>query len=245
MAEKSISEKMLRHIEAFSRENGRRHFADAEDMQLYELLRTGDPRAVNKAVRMFAMNSPNHVSDDPVRNFKYLFVASVTLACRAAIAGGMESETAYNVSDLFVRKMDQLESIEEIRMLHAEMFAFYTAEVARLDKKAVYAKPVVLCLDYIYEHLHEPIRVSSLAEFAGLNPSYLSTLFKKETGVSISEYVLAKRMEAAKNMLKFSSYSYAEIAAALAFSSQSHFTRVFKRQTGYTPKAYRNRFCRR
>ena len=125
------------------------------------------------------------------------------------------------------------------------MFAFYTAEVAKLDKKAVYAKPVVLCLDYIYEHLHEPIRVSSLAEFAGLNPSYLSTLFKKETGVSISAYVLSKRMEAAKNMLKFSPYSYAEIAAMLAFSSQSHFTRVFKVQTGYTPKAYRNRFYRR
>ena len=46
-------------------------------------------------------------------------------------------------------------------------------------------------------------------------------------------------------MLKFSTDSYAEIAVTLAFSSQSHFTRVFKQQTGYTPKAYRNQFFRR
>ena len=245
MAEKAVSEKALQYMELLNRETGNRHHTDTEDMRQYELLRAGDPGAVDEAVRMFSSNLPGHVSDDPVRNDKYLFVASVTKACRAANAGGKEAERAYNISDLYILKMDQLDRAEEIRALHGEMFAFYTAEVAKLDKKAVYAKPVVLCLDYIYEHLHEPIRVSSLAEFAGLNPSYLSTLFKKETGVSISAYVLSKRMEAAKNMLKFSPHSYAEIAAMLAFSSQSHFTRVFKVQTGYTPKAYRNRFYRR
>ena len=94
--------------------------------------------------------------------------------------------------------MDRLESVEQIKELHAEMFAFYTAEMASLDKKTVYSKPIVLCLDYIYERLNEPIRVERLAGFSGLNASYLSTLFKKETGASISEYVLSKRMEAAK-----------------------------------------------
>ena len=49
-------------------------------------------------------------------------------------------------------------------------------------------------------------------------------------------------MEAAQNMLKFSDYTYAEISAILAFSSQSHFIRVFRKQTGYTPKEYRNKF---
>ena len=46
-------------------------------------------------------------------------------------------------------------------------------------------------------------------------------------------------------MLRFSDYSYAEIAASLAFSSQSHFIRVFRVQTGYTPKEFRNRFFRK
>lgn len=244
MAEKTVSEKKLRYMEFLNRETGDRHHTHTEDMRQYELLRSGDPGAVEEAVRMFSSGLPGHVSEDPVRNYKYLFVACITLASRAAIAGGMEAERAYNISDLYILKMDQLESVDEVKALHAEMFAFYAAEMAALDKRTVYSKPIVLCLDYIYEHLNEPLRVERLAEFSGLNASYLSTLFKKETGVSISGYILAKRMEAAKNMLKFSSDSYAEIAAALAFSSQSHFTRVFKRQTGYTPKAYRNRFFR-
>lgn len=103
---------------------------------------------------------------------------------------------------------------------------------------------MVLCLDYIYDHLHETIRTEDLAAQTGLNRSYLSTLFKKETGFSISEYILSKRIEAAQNMLKFSEYSFAEIAAILAFSSQSHFIRVFKAHTGYTPRKYRNKFFR-
>lgn len=99
-------------------------------------------------------------------------------------------------------------------------------------------------MDYIYNHLHETIRVETLSALVGLNRSYLSTLFKKETGISVSEYILSKRMEAAQNMLRFSDYTYAEISAILAFSSQSHFNRVFRAQTGYTPKAFRNRFFR-
>ncbi len=245
MAERTVNEQKLRYMEFVAREAGTRHHTDTEDMRQYELLRAGDPAAVEEATRMFCSNLPGHVSEDPVRNCKYLFVACIALASRAAIAGGMEAERAYNISDLYILKMDRLETVAEIRALHREMFGFYTREMAALDKKSAYSKPVVLCLDYIYEHLHEPLRLNLLAEFSGLNASYLSHLFKKETGLSVSQYVLSKRMEAAKNMLKFSEDSYSSISATLAFSSQSHFIRVFKQQTGYTPKEYRNQFFRR
>ena len=245
MSQHLVNEKALRYMEYLNRETDNRHHTLDEDEYQYALLRAGDPRAAQEHVRILFSGLPGKVSEDPVRNYKYRFVACIALASRAAIAGGMEAERAYNISDLYILKMDQLSSVEEIKSLHAEMFAFYTDEMAKLDKKTVYSKPIVLCLDYIYQHLHEPVRLTRLAEFTGLNASYLSTLFKKETGLSVSDYVLSKRMEAAKNMLKFSTDSYAEIAVTLAFSSQSHFTRVFKQQTGYTPKAYRNQFFRR
>lgn len=245
MEENTVSERKLRHMEFITRETGNRHHTDTEDLRQYELLRVGDPEAVEEAARMFRSDLPGHVSDDPVRNYKYLFVAAVTLASRAAIAGGMEAERAYNISDLYILKMDSLQTVEEIWALHREMIGFYTRQMAELDKKDVYSKPVVLCLDYIYERLHQPIRLNQLAEYAGLNASYLSQLFKKELGISVSQYILSKRMEAAKNMLKFSEDSYSAIAASLAFSSQSHFGRAFKQYTGCTPKEYRNRFFRR
>ena len=84
-------------------------------------------------------------------------------------------------------------------------------------------------MDYIHYHLHEKITVPILAEHVHLNPTYLSELFKRETGTAISQYITDKRMEAAENMLKYSEYSFDEIAQILAYRSQSHFSKVFKK----------------
>ena len=238
----TVDEKKLRYMEYIHRETGKRHHTNAEDMRQYEMLRAGDPGTVEEAVRIFASDLPGHVSNDPVRNCKYLFVASVTMACRTAMAAGMEPERVYNSSDLFIQRMDELDSIAAIRVLHKEMFEFYLKEVRAVPKRTPWSRPVAGCVDYIYEHLHQRITVPDLAEHVGLTESYLSSLFKKETGRAISEYVMDKRIEAAGNMLKFSDYSCADIGAILAFSSQSHFIRAFKARTGMTPRAYRERF---
>jgi AraC-like DNA-binding protein len=202
MAEKPVDEKKLRYMEFINRETGWHHHTHAEDTWQFELLKAGDMRAVEEGILRFNSANTGHLSDDPVRNRKYLFVTSVTQACRAAINGGMDSERAYNISDLYIQKMDILETEEEICKLHADMMTFYTKEMAELDRKRVYSRPVVICMDYI----------------------------------------LLRKLEAARNMLKYSEYSYAEISAILAFSSQSHFSRIFKKETGYTPKEYRDRF---
>ena len=171
---------------------------------------------------------------------KYLTVASATLASRAAIDAGMDAERSFTISDLYIQKMDELDTMEALRALNYDMFAFYSKEIAALDKKT-FSKPVSLCLDYIYHHLHQQIPVRALSEITGLSAGYLSTVFKAEMGLPISEYIVRKRMEAARNMLRYSDYTYAEISSILVFSSQSHFIRVFKKYEGCTPKQYRNR----
>ena len=98
-------------------------------------------------------------------------------------------------------------------------------------------------MDYIHYHLHEKITVPILAEHVHLNPTYLSELFARETGTTISQYVTDKRMEAAENMLKYSEYGFAEIARILAYRSQSHFTKVFKKHSGMTPGEYRRKYA--
>lgn len=241
----AITEGKLRYMEFLQREEGSRHHSNSEDAYQYALLKVGDPRAPEEARKMFASRLTGHVSDDPLRNLKYLFVASATLASRAAISVGMEDERAFNISDLFIRQMDLLQSLEAVRELQAEMIAYYTKEVAALDKKKIWSRDVLRGMDYIYEHLHESLSARDVAAYVGLSRSYYSTLFKNETGVSLSGYILGKRVEAAKNMLSYSDIPLAEISAILAFSSQSHFNRVFRQQTGYTPRSYRMRFSER
>lgn len=76
----------------------------------------------------------------------------------------------------------------------------------------------------------------------GVSASYLSRLFKKETGVSVSTYIRDRKIDMAKNLLRFSDASMIDIANRLAFSSQSHFIQQFKESVGMTPKKYRDKY---
>ena len=91
----------------------------------------------------------------------------------------MEMEAAYNLSDIYVRSIDRCSTEEQIHILHREVVEDYTQRMQLLHKKKLYPKPVLLCLDYIYDNLHTKITLEMLADIAGLHPSYLSKLFHK------------------------------------------------------------------
>ncbi|MBR6316307.1 MAG: helix-turn-helix transcriptional regulator, partial [Lachnospiraceae bacterium] len=87
---------------------------------------------------------------------------------------------------------------------------------------------------------HTRITVEDLSDLTSLSPDYLSRLFKRETGQSVSEYIRSQKILAAQNMLIYSDYTPGQIAQFLAFNSQSYFTEVFRQVTGQTPTAFRN-----
>jgi AraC-like DNA-binding protein len=103
----------------------------------------------------------------------------------------------------------------------------------------------IKAIDYICDHLHEVITIQDVADYTGLDRTYLGKLFHRETGKSIAEYIRFRKVETAKNMLLYSDFSCAEIAGYLAFSSHSHFSSVFRKYTGMTPLEYRNAFYRK
>lgn len=242
MAERAIGENQLFYMEFIHRENQFRHMARDKDKLQYELLRDANPQAVEEGVRAFQAHLQGHLSDDPLRNYKYLFVANIALCCRYCMEGGLGEERAYNISDLYIQKMDKLETEQQVIDLHRDMLEFYLEEMTAVKKQRICSRPVAACMDYIYDHLYEQIRLSDLAAQVGLNESYLSVLFKKETGVSISDYVRQRRVEAAEGMLRYSDYSCSDIGNYLAFCSQSHFISVFRKATGLTPRQYRARY---
>lgn len=240
MSQKITSpDRQVAYMAYINREKSFRHHYYDEEMKQYEMMKAGDPGAAQESRRMMTSGLNGHLSDDPVRNVKYLFVANITIATRFAIEGGLDSETAYNISDLYINKMDLCHTVEEVLDIHYEMFTYFSKQMANLQKKSVFSKPVIQCMEYIDLNLHTSIKASELAQYVNLNQSYLSTLFKKETDLSISDYILKRRIDTAKNMLRYSEYSAAEISEILAFSSQSHFIRCFKKLTGMTPNEYR------
>ena len=179
------------------------------------------------------------LSDSPLQNLKYHFAITAALLARYCIESGMEVAEAYDLSDCYIHKADQMRSEEDISGLHPVMCLDYASHMEKLHRRSACSRPVALCLEYIYDHLHTRITVPALATYVGLSPSYLSHLFAKEMGVSVSSYIQNKKIETAQNMLSYSDHAISVISSTLAFPSQSYFTALFRKKTGTTPGQYR------
>ena len=103
MSEYSSFQKKLTIAAYLQREDNRIHHGYDEELLQYIYVMNGDPRVIEISKKMFRGNRNGKLSNDPIRQFKYLFVASTTLTTRYAIRGGMEPQDAYNLSDLFIR----------------------------------------------------------------------------------------------------------------------------------------------
>lgn len=90
-------------------------------------------------------------------------------------------------------------------------------------------------LDFIQENFHSSIDVQELAESEGLNPSYFGTLFKKQTGMGVREYINRFRIDNAENMLIGGEFTIAEAAYRCGFEDPFYFSKVFKKLKGYPP----------
>lgn len=220
------------------------HLPYEQEMAFYQSIKTGNIQEAKRLFKPLAAEGMGKLSDDPLRNLKYHLVITIAFITRYCIEGGMEMEAAYNMSDAYIQRIDKCTSQEEIHAIHRESVTDYARRMHDIIKHELFSKPISLCIDYIYNHLHYKITLKELAETAELSESYLSKLFKKELGVTISQYITQKRVEAAENLLKYSDYSCTEISNYLCFSSESYFIQVFKSYTKMTPKEYRNKFFR-
>jgi AraC family transcriptional regulator len=95
-------------------------------------------------------------------------------------------------------------------------------------------------IEYIHEHLDAELSLDHLAAVARMSPYHFARLFKNSTGLPPHQYVIARRVERAKELLRDRDpLPLAEVAIETGFSSQSHFTRHFKRCVGVTPRRFR------
>ncbi|MEW9700543.1 response regulator [Paenibacillus sp. SI8] len=92
---------------------------------------------------------------------------------------------------------------------------------------------------YIDDHLREDITREQIADYVHFNPAYLSRLFKKETGTSLTDYMLVRRIDKSKDLLASSQIKIGDIADMVGYGNIPYFTKMFKKSTGRTPREYR------
>lgn len=211
----------------------------------YMMIQSGDVEAIKRnfsGLRGSFLEGKGKLSDDPVRNIMYHFVTSVALTCRICVEGGMLHDTAYTLSDIYIQRADKCRTCEALLEIFLEMQVDFATRMRDLKKDHITSLHIRKCIDYIYDHLHESLTVMNIADLLKLNPSYLSKLFRKETGMALSDFITDARITTAENMLRYSDFTYLEISLALGFSSQSAFISTFKKRRGMTPKVYRDTY---
>ncbi len=232
-------------MESFrQREKSEAHRALEDEFSFYEAVKNGDLDFVRKNCEnndFAAAAGMGILSADQLQNIRYHFIITAALVTRFCAEGGMELEQAYGLSDFYIKRMDKLRSMEDIVQLHHVMVLDFAEKMNSLRERPEMSKPVRAAVDYIYLHLHSKITLDELAAHSGVSGGYLSKLFKKETGISVTEYVTMLKIEEAQRLLKYSDMNIVDIANYLAFASQSYFVHVFHEKTGITPKKYREK----
>lgn len=209
----------------------------------YDDIKNGDVKKVKENFDEIKKNyykGKGVLSDNPLRNNIYHLVVSAGIIARVCVDAGLPHDESYTLSDIYIRKADNAKTPEEVIALIGELQLDYATRMNNLKKTNTISIYVSKVIDYIYDHLHEPLTMEMLANYVGLNPSYFSKLFSKETGTTVKEYIAKSKINTAKNILANSDFALSDIALSLGFSSQSAFTSVFKKYTGTTPLKYKN-----
>lgn len=160
------------------------------------------------------------------------------LLSRAIIENGGNQKDVYQLTDTFLHKLMNTKDLPDLSMSLLEILHNFVS-LAFTKYKTPETPALQTALEYINENYYKDITLLDVANYAGLNPAYLSSLFKKEMQINFSDYLTDKRISQAKFLLQNSNASIVDIAGTLGFQSQSYFSNVFKKYTGKTPKQYR------
>ena len=159
------------------------------------------------------------------------------LLSRAAIERGADTNLILEMENKLVSSIIESKDIDDICFTFQENMDIYTDSLFFVSEKS--SRVIRQVAEYISAHYAEPLTLEEVAGHIHLNPSYLSTIFKKITNLSFREYLNKVRIEEAQRLLLNTDYSIIEISTACGFNDQSYFSKVFKRYTGMTPKRFR------
>ncbi len=217
------------------------HGTWAMEQELLRLIEEGNPEYRKKAGKLVTGgNIANLGRGDSIRQIKNITIIFTALCTRAAIRGGLSPEVAYTLSDKYIIGIESCSTLSEVAETNDAMQEDFVNRVhkCKLEQHSV---PIQNCCNYIQLHLSDKNSIPDLARQTGYSENYLSRKFRKEMGITLTEYVTRQRIESAKEMLISDSEEIQDICTRLGFGSQSYFGEVFRKFTKMSPSEYREK----
>lgn len=211
----------------------------AEEDKLIQAVSQGQTHKAEMHINALTSRQAEQRTTDTLRNSKNYSVILNTLLRKAAEAGAVHPLHIDNLSSRYARKIELCTSISALESLRREMVHKYCLLVKNHSMKG-YSLLVRKVLTQIDSDLTADLSLRTQAEYLNINPSYLSTLFRKETGYTLTEYVNKKRIEHAIFLLNTTNLQIQMIAQSCGIPDVNYFTKTFKKHIGMAPKDYRD-----
>lgn len=193
------------------------------------------------AVSIFSKLQANGVearTDSSLRDGKNSVIVFNTLCRTAAYRGGARPFDLDRWTREFIIRIENATDLRDITPLSLIMLKKY-CELVRSVDTVRYSPVIQSVVDFVSVSFHSDITLKDLAAQFSINPSYLSTLFKKELGKPFTEYITEKRMDFAVQLLTQTDLPVGTIAVECGIPDNNYFSRLFKAQLGMTPLQYR------
>lgn len=208
---------------------------------ILKLVRTGNIEGFNSLL----FNDDNfHIGvtgNNAIRQLKNNIIIITTLCTRAAIDGGLEYDTAYELSDHFIQLTEQTDNPDILYEILGKIAYTFAEKVSQAQTPTSADGRLQKAILYIKQNTNQHITVGDVARYVGFSKSYFSTYFKENLGFSVRDFILRCKLEEGRRLLQFTNKSISTISTFLCFSSQSHFQTAFKKQFGMTPNEYRRK----
>ena len=210
----------------------------AAENKMLEAVAKGDVQAALAAYENFHQFQLAPRLRSPLREFKNYTIILNSLFRKAIEQASVHPYYLDHISARFALELETLGSVEEGRRLRIRMVKEYCRYVQQYSLRQ-YSPLIQKVINEINLHLDAPLSLKTLAAQCYISPSYLSNVFKQETGQTLTDYISRRRMERAARLLLTTNARVAVVAEEVGILDVNYFTKMFKNATGQTPTAYR------
>lgn len=205
---------------------------------LLEAITQGNTAAALQIVSTLGSVRFSSISGSVLRDSQNRIISFNTLMRRTAYTAGVHPFYIDVISSNYVRLIENAATEDELNEITPFMIRSY-CDLVKKRSMALYSEPVRQILVTIDASISSDLSLKRFANELFLNTSYLSSLFKKETGMTLTDYVNQNRINTAKRLLKSTTLSIQSVATAVGIPDIHYFTRLFRRETGFSPREYR------
>jgi YesN/AraC family two-component response regulator len=214
------------------------YFNEELNQRLLNLMITGNVDEMREFVKLFDQMSWDHlIQGNPLRSIKNTVITSISRYSFVAINEGLDYATMMKEADELIHRVETSESTYTCIQILKETALRITYLIYEF-KRARYSKYTKYVLKKIKTDFNQNLTLAGLALELNISSSHLSRILSSETKQSFHDLLNSERIERAKDFLRQPQNNVAATAQLCGFLYQNHFTQVFKKHTGMTPKEY-------